>query len=122
MIIRKAIPFRIGDHTEVHFVDEDYVKLVPIIKEMNSNGLDWVGWFHSHPFKGGDHLYMSRVDIKYQFPAQSQNFLWTALILNPYQISDPSTVSGIRAFRLKWKKKKHQLTKKVEVLNLEIND
>ena len=38
---------RIGD--KVEFTDEDYIRLVPIIKQCESDGLKWLGWFHSHP-------------------------------------------------------------------------
>ncbi len=120
IIVKHAITFRVGNRTEVHFEDEDYVKLVPIIQEMDSNGFKWLGWFHSHPFNLGDHLYMSKTDVLHQFPAQNQNPFWTAIIVNPYQINDPLTINGARAFRLKRKKNRMKLIKKPLTLNLQI--
>lgn len=115
--ISEAYPFRVGRHTEVHFKDSDYEKVLPIIKDCSTRNLEWLGWFHSHPFKRGDHLYMSQTDVSYQYPAQIQNPYWTAIVCNPHQIKDPSTFRGMRAFRLFYNAADLKLTKKViEVL------
>ena len=114
--VRKAFPFRVGEFDEVDFTDEDYVRLIPIIKQCESDGLKWLGWFHSHPFKGGDHIYMSTKDVNHQRPAQQQNPFWTAIVLNPHQIQDPKTSQGMRAYRLKWKTGKSSPSKRVQEL------
>ncbi|MHA1855083.1 MAG: Mov34/MPN/PAD-1 family protein [Promethearchaeota archaeon] len=111
--VLEVYPFRVGKHTEVHFKDSDYEKVLPIIKDCSSRDLEWLGWFHSHPFKHGDHLYMSNTDIFYQYPAQIQNPFWTAIICNPHQINDSSTSRGMRAFRLYYDLDVSKLTKKV---------
>ncbi|MHA1776546.1 MAG: hypothetical protein DRO88_11005 [Promethearchaeia archaeon] len=98
--ITSAYPFRIGSKRDVHFEDSDYERLLPLIKEHEEKKEDWVGWFHSHPFEHGDFLYMSKTDVKYHSIAQVGNHKWTAVILNPYQIEDPRTTKGMRAFRL----------------------
>ena len=110
--INIANNFRVGTHTNVEFIDDDYVKAVPLIKENAKNGLDWIGWFHSHPFQKGDHIYMSRTDIIHHYHAQLQNPSWTAIILNPYQIQDSTTLNGARAFQLKYNKSGKKLLKK----------
>ena len=43
---------------------------------------------------------MSDTDISYHRPAQMQNALWTALVLNPHQKKDKTTTEGMRAFQL----------------------
>jgi len=91
LFVLEAYPFRVGKRTEVHFKDSDYEKVLPIIKDCSTRNLEWLGWFHSHPFKRGDHLYMSQTDVSYQYPAQIQNPNWTAIVCNPHQIKDPST-------------------------------
>lgn len=113
LLIKEAIPFRIGKKTEVHFKDQDYEKLIPIVKEYESKTLEWLGWFHSHPFHG-DALYLSRTDFEYQFIQQQINPYWTAIVLNPYQIDDPSTTKGARAFRI------HSLELKKSVQTLKL--
>lgn len=100
--IQEAYPFRVGRRQEVAFEDEDYVKAVPLIKDCTKRNLDWLGWFHSHPFSG-DAIHMSSIDINHQQIQQQLNPFWTALILNPHQISDPTTTKGVRAFRLQQK-------------------
>lgn len=125
ILIKEAYPFRVGRHTNVHFEDQDYEDVVPLIKECLARKFEWLGWFHSHPFKGGDHIYMSKTDISYQYPAQSQNPFWTAIVINPYQINDPTTVRGMRAFRLLDNSKnldKSKLTRKVQNLRLIIQN
>lgn len=94
-----AHPFRIGRMQDVHFIDEDYERVYKLIKKYDPLGLKWLGWFHSHPFKGGDHIYMSNTDVKYHSNAQNGNPFWTAIVINPHQITDPSTFHGIRAYR-----------------------
>ena len=118
--ISEAYPFRVGRRTEVHFKDSDYEKVLPIIKDCSTRNLEWLGWFHSHPFKRGDHLYMSHTDISYQYPAQIQNPYWTAIVCNPHQIKDPSTFRGMRAFRLFYDSDDLKLTKKVIEVPLKI--
>ena len=78
---------------------KNYVKAVPIIKDCAARNLIWLGWFHSHPFRG-DSIYMSQIDIGYHFIQQGLNPFWTALVLNPHQIHNSTTTHGIRAFRL----------------------
>ncbi|MHA1520211.1 MAG: hypothetical protein ACTSRK_08515 [Promethearchaeota archaeon] len=97
--ITKAHPFRVGQKHEVQFIDEDYERVYPLIKSHEAEGLIWLGWFHSHPFKGGDHIYMSKTDIKYHSNAQNGNPNWTAIVINPHQCQDPNTFHGMRAFR-----------------------
>ena len=116
--VRRAIPFRVGVIDEVEFVEEDYERLYPILKQCESEGLKWLGWFHSHPFKGGDHIYMSQKDVNYQRPAQQQNPFWTAIVINPHQIRDPNTSQGMRAYRLKWKTGKARPSRRVQKLAL----
>ena len=116
--ISEAYPFRVGKRTEVHFKDSDYEKVLPIIKDCSTRNLEWLGWFHSHPFKRGDHLYMSQTDVSYQYPAQIQNPNWTAIVCNPHQIKDPSTSRGMRAFRLLYNSDDLELTKKVIEISL----
>ena len=111
--VLEAYSFRVGRHTEVHFNDSDYEKILPIIKDCATRNLEWLGWFHSHPFKRGDHIYMSNTDISYQYPAQIQNPYWTAIVCNPHQIKDSSTTRGMRAFRLFFNPDDLKLTKKV---------
>jgi proteasome lid subunit RPN8/RPN11 len=124
--VLEAYPFRVGKHTGVQFEDEDYVKAVPLIKDCVTRGLEWLGWFHSHPFRIGDHLYMSNIDIGYQYIQQQLNPFWTALVLNPHQINSWRTVRGMRAFRMKEKRKKGSnlriVTKQVHRLNLRITN
>ncbi|UYP45217.1 hypothetical protein NEF87_001502 [Candidatus Lokiarchaeum ossiferum] len=123
LFIEESYPFRVGNRQDVHFTDEDYVKVVPLIKNAESRDLDWLGWFHSHPFKGGDHIYMSHTDVTYHYPAQTQNPNWTAIVINPHQIQDPTTVRGMRAYRLEWNNKMNCPQKKVIELEMEvIND
>ncbi|MCF2139770.1 MAG: hypothetical protein K9W44_06930 [Candidatus Lokiarchaeota archaeon] len=100
ILLTASYSFRIGSTTEVHFIDSDYEKLLPLIKKHELQNEQWVGWFHSHPFQGGDFLYMSKTDIKYHTIAQKGNPLWTAIILNPHQKNDLEAVYGMRAFRL----------------------
>lgn len=111
--VLEAYPFRVGRHTEVHFKDSDYEKVLPIIKDCSTRNLEWLGWFHSHPFKRGDHIYMSQTDVSYQYPAQIQNPYWTAIVCNPHQIKDRSTTRGMKAFRLSFNSDDLKLTKKV---------
>ena len=73
LLITNAYPFRVGKRKEVHFIDEDYEKALPLIKASEKQNLQWIGWFHSHPFKPGDHLYMSSTDIRYHYPVQQGN-------------------------------------------------
>lgn len=124
IIVLEAYPFRVGKHTGVQFEDEDYVKAVPLIKDCATRGLEWLGWFHSHPFRLGDHLYMSTIDIGYHYIQQQLNPFWTALVLNPHQINSWMTVRGMRAFRLveKWKKGSNSpiVIKRVHRLHLRI--
>ena len=120
LFVLESYPFRVGRHTEVHFKDSDYEKVLPIIKDCSTRNLEWLGWFHSHPFKRGDHLYMSQTDISYQFPAQIQNPYWTAIVCNPHQIKDSSTFRGMRAFRLFYNSDDLKLTKKVIEVPLKI--
>jgi proteasome lid subunit RPN8/RPN11 len=110
----EAYPFRVGQPTGVEFEDEDYIKAVPIIKECGTRNLEWLGWFHSHPFQGGDHLYMSNVDVGYHYIQQQLNPFWTALVLNPHQINDHKTCKGMRAFRLQEKYDKKKLVREVK--------
>jgi len=116
--IRRAFPFRVGARDEVEFNDDDYERIYPIIKKCHVDGLTWLGWFHSHPFKGGDHIYMSQTDVNHHRPAQQQNPFWTAIVINPHQIRDPNTCQGMRAYRLKWKTGKSRPSKRVLKLNL----
>jgi proteasome lid subunit RPN8/RPN11 len=116
LLIHEAYPFRVGYTTEVQFDDEDYERIVPIIKECSIRSLEWLGWFHSHPFSG-DAIYMSNVDIAHQYIQEQMNSFWTAIVLNPYQINDPKTTNGARAFRLKRKNNK-KIQKKVQQLEL----
>ena len=111
--VLEAYSFRVGRHTEVHFNDSDYEKILPIIKDCSTRNFEWLGWFHSHPFKRGDHIYMSNTDISYQYPAQIQNPYWTAIVCNPHQIDDSSTTRGMRAFRLYFNSDDLKLTQKV---------
>ncbi len=122
LFIKEAYPFRVGNREDVHFEDEDYVKVVPLIREAADRNLDWFGWFHSHPFKGGDHIYMSHTDVSYHLPAQTQNPFWTAIVINPHQRDDVSTVRGMRAYRLEWDRKRDCPRKKVLKLELELID
>jgi proteasome lid subunit RPN8/RPN11 len=122
IFVKEAHSFRVGGKNAVSFEDEDYIKLLPLIKESTSRNLEWLGWFHSHPFKNGDHLYMSEVDISYQFPAQFQNPFWTAIVLNPYQIQDALTNRGSRAFRLDWFLGNSKPSKNVVQLQMELVD
>ena len=120
--VLEAYSFRVGRHTEVHFNDSDYEKILPIIKDCATRNLEWLGWFHSHPFKRGDHIYMSNVDVSYQYPAQIQNPFWTAIVCNPHQIKDRSTTRGMRAFRLYYNTDDLKLTKKVIEIPLIIEE
>lgn len=124
--VSEAYPFRVGQPAGVEFEDEDYIKAVPIIKECSSRNLEWLGWFHSHPFPRGDHLYMSNIDVGYHFIQQQLNAFWTAIVMNPHQINDSKTILGMRAFRLqeKYDKKKQtrDVKKKPVVLSLSIVD
>lgn len=97
--IIEAYPFRVGHRTGVEFEDQDYEKAAPIIKDCERRGLGWLGWFHSHPFRG-DSIYMSSTDVQYQFFQQQLNPLWTAIVLNPNQVRDPNTTKGARAYQL----------------------
>ena len=119
--IMKAYPFRVGLRSEVEFIDEDYEKAVPIIKECQKMHLEWLGWFHSHPFYPGDHLYMSNVDVANHRPAQTMNPFWTAIVINPHQQNDPRTTLGARAFRLKQKDSTQKVKRKVVNLSLLLN-
>lgn len=116
--IRNAYPFRIGKRAEVQFEDSDYEKLYPIIKENDKLGYAWLGWFHSHPFKG-DSLYMSQIDYDHQIAQQTRFPYWTAIIVNPNQISDKNTTQGARAFRLNLNSEEKEY-KKMNLLNLTI--
>ena len=118
--IRKAYSFRVGEIDEVEFIDSDYERLYPIIKQCESDGLTWLGWFHSHPFEGRDHIYMSQKDVNYQRPAQQQNPFWTAIVINPHQIRDPNTTQGMRAYRLKWKTGKTRPSRRVQEIPLQV--
>jgi proteasome lid subunit RPN8/RPN11 len=118
--VRKAFPFRIGAIDEVEFTDDDYERLYPIIKQCELDGLKWLGWFHSHPFKGGDHIYMSHKDVNYQRPAQQQNPFWTAIVINPHQTRDPNTTQGMRAYRLKWKTGKARPSRRIQEIPLQV--
>ena len=120
--IKEAYPMRVGEHTGVEFEDDDYVKVVPIIKACATKGLEWLGWFHSHPFRKGDQIYMSSTDIAHQRIQQALNPAWTAIVLNPHQIDDPKTAKGARAFQLKRNEKKEKITKKVLGLELILTD
>ena len=120
LFIQESYPFRVGNREDVHFEDEDYVKVVPLIKSAAERNLDWMGWFHSHPFKGGDRIYMSRTDVTYHHPAQTQNPHWTAIVINPHQIYDPTTVQGMRAYCLEWGHNPFHPKKKVIELEMEV--
>lgn len=120
IIVTNAHPFRVGGKQEVQFTDEDYEKALPLIQNANKKGLLWLGWFHSHPFNNGDHLYMSKTDKNYHYPAQIQNSYWTAIIINPFQINDLRTTKGMRAFQLIWDPNSSKLTKTVKILNISI--
>ena len=120
ILIEESYNFREGGETEVDFIEEDYIRAVPLIKKNEKKGLKWLGWFHSHPFQGGDHLYMSRKDIDHHQVAQSQNPYWTAIVLNPYQKDDPNTTKGAKAFCLKRKLLRRGISRRVERLDLEI--
>ncbi|MHA1584747.1 MAG: Mov34/MPN/PAD-1 family protein [Promethearchaeota archaeon] len=122
VFVKEAYNFRVGGKIEVSFQDEDYERVYPIIKDSQKRKLEWLGWFHSHPFAGGDHLYMSTTDIRYQLPAQTQNPFWTAIILNPHQKNDPTTMNGARAFRLIAKESRGRITitKKVKTLQISL--
>jgi proteasome lid subunit RPN8/RPN11 len=124
LIMSEAYPFRVGGATGVEFQDEDYVKAVPIIQDCESRGLQWVGWFHSHPFRRGNHLYLSLTDIGHQYVQQQLNPDWIAIVINPYQINDRRTVKGMQAFQLKEKvckrEKKRIVTKSVKKLPLRL--
>ena len=122
VVVEKSYPFRVGGSKEVDFLDEDYVRAVPLIRENEGKGLRWLGWFHSHPFTRGDHIYMSNKDVRHQKPAQSQNPYWTAIVINPYQINDPATKKGMRAYRLKEKRRGRGLSSKVLSLDVKIID
>jgi proteasome lid subunit RPN8/RPN11 len=100
LVVREAEPFRVGTHTGVAFVDEDYERAVPLVHQAAARGNEWVGWFHSHPFGGKGSLYLSAVDIAHHRPAQRQNPLWTALVLDPLRLDDSTTTRGLKAFRL----------------------
>ncbi len=103
--IFEAYPFRVGERTDVEFIDEDYERAAPLIQECEKRGLIWCGWFHSHPFYQGDHLYLSSKDISYHLPVQESNPFWTAIVINPYQVNKTGAFDGIKAFRVQTKKR-----------------
>ena len=111
--VLEAYSFRVGRRTEVHFNDSDYEKILPNIIDCSVLILEWLGWFHSHPFKRGDHIYMSNTDLPTPSLQNIQNPYWTAIVCNPHQIKDPSTTRGMRAFRLYYNTDDLKLTKKV---------
>lgn len=112
--IVEAYPIRVGEQAEVDFQDEDYETSLPLIQNCAQRHLDWLGWFHSHPFKGGDRIFMSRKDQHYHFNAQQGMLHWTALVLNPHQISDPNTTQGLRAYQFMVNEKKTEITHKLK--------
>ena len=119
-VIEEAFPFRVGKRKEVQFEDQDYEKAWPLIQDCAKRNMIWLGWFHSHPFRGGDHLYMSQLDKEHHFPAQNLNPHWTALIINPYQIHDTSTTKGIRAFQFAIDNQTKKMTDQLTQISLTI--
>jgi proteasome lid subunit RPN8/RPN11 len=120
VLISEAYPFRVGHRSTVDFQDEDYVRVVPLVKECESRKLIWLGWFHSHPFKRGDHLYLSNKDIAHQYIQQSLNPFWTAIVLNPHQKEDPNTILGARGFRLVQNSETNEIIRKYKIIDLKL--
>lgn len=117
--ILEAYPFRVGERTDVEFIDEDYERAAPLIQECSKRGLIWCGWFHSHPFYHGDHLYLSSKDILYHSVVQEKFPHWTAIVCNPHQVTNPMAFDGIKAFRVQPRKKASLFSSAIQTLTIE---
>jgi proteasome lid subunit RPN8/RPN11 len=105
VIVKSAVPMRVGGHVYAEFIDTDYEIMGAAIKKHEEKGESLIGWFHSHPFGNKNSIYMSSTDRFFHTNAMQVYQTWIALVLDPFRIKDPTTFRGIKAFIIKQQRK-----------------
>ena len=101
VIVKDAIPIRVGGKAEVeldsiHYVDVSQIDETIYEQDKESNSTDFiVGWWHSHPNLG---FFFSETDCQTQLGYQSPNPFAVGIIFDLTKIKEES--KGIAALRL----------------------